>query len=126
MGPGADQGGEIGHVGDHVAGQLVGPLGDPVDEGGVDGTRTQLEGSSILCVIEDAGTHAFLLVVQNGSLRVLEADAEQLEPAATARGALSAWMDLLVHAAAGHEARHDDIGVSGDTAAFDSLVDALH
>jgi ferredoxin len=93
-----------------------------------DGTRADLEGTSIRCVVEDpaASAHWFLLRVQNGSLGVLDADVEPPEPAATVRGPLSAWMDLLVHAAAGNPTSQDDLTVSGDAAIFDALDHALH
>jgi ferredoxin len=93
-----------------------------------DGTRARLDGTTILCIVDD-GTeaHTRLLAVERGSLRLLdgEPEAEHPEPTATARGPLAAWMDLLVHAAAGHPAAHGLV-VSGDTPAFESLVDALH
>ncbi|MGH9287113.1 MAG: hypothetical protein ACRD0V_02245 [Acidimicrobiales bacterium] len=60
-----------------------------------DGTRADLDGATILCIVDDdAATHEVLLAVQNGSLRVLEPGAEPAEPTATASGSLSAWMDL--------------------------------
>lgn len=93
-----------------------------------DGTRADLDGTSIRCLIEDddTATHEYLLAVQASSLRLLEPHAEHPEPTATARGPLSAWMDLLVHAAAGNPARADGLVVSGDASAFDRLVYALH
>ncbi|HLM63319.1 MAG TPA: alkyl sulfatase C-terminal domain-containing protein [Acidimicrobiales bacterium] len=93
-----------------------------------DGTRADLDGISIRCVVEDpaASAHGFLLSVQNGSLGVLEAEADHPEPAATVSGPLSAWMDLLVHAAAGNPTSQDDLTVSGDARIFDALVHALH
>jgi epoxyqueuosine reductase len=96
-----------------------------------DGTRAPLDGTTIRCVIEgDSATHEILLAVQNGSLRVLhagdDAPTEQAEPTATARGPLSAWMDLLVHAAAGHPTGSGELTISGAPATFDSLVHALH
>jgi len=47
------------------------------------------------------------------------------EPTATARGPLPAWMDLLVHAAAGNPTPPDAITITGDRPTFDRLVDAL-
>jgi ferredoxin len=96
-----------------------------------DGTRASLSGTTILCVIEaDTATRELVLTVQNGSLSVLHAGPgtpiQHGEQSATVSGPLSAWMDLLVHAAAGHPTRPDDLSVSGDTAAFDALVHALH
>jgi hypothetical protein len=35
-------------------------------------------------------------------------------------------MDLLVHAAAGHRTRPDDLSVTGSAASFDAVVHALH
>lgn len=91
-----------------------------------DGTRADLDGTAIRCVIDD-GTdpHERLLAVRNGSLRLLEPDAGTAPPAATAIGPLTAWMDLLVHAAAGHPAPTHGLTVTGSSAAFDSLVHAL-
>jgi hypothetical protein len=64
-------------------------------------------------------------VVQASSLRLLEPDAEHPEPTATARGALPAWMDLLVHAAAGGPTSPDGLVITGDASTFDRLVRAL-
>lgn len=92
-----------------------------------DSTPGDFDGTTILCVIDDDTTsHERLVAVQNGSLRVVEPDTDHGEPRVTASGPLSAWMDLLVHAAAGHPSSHDDLTISGDTATFDALVDALH
>ena len=96
-----------------------------------DGTRAALDGTTIRCVIDDdSTTHELLLAVQNGSLRVLHAGADARTelggPTATASGPLSAWMDLLVHAAAGHRTRPDDLSVTGNAASFDAVLHALH
>jgi hypothetical protein len=94
-----------------------------------DGNRAQpdgLDGATILCIIDDdAGVHERLLTVQNGSLHLLEPDADHPAPTATARGPLPAWMDLLVHAAAGKPSS-DRLVLSGDEAALDHLLQALH
>jgi ferredoxin len=91
-----------------------------------DGTRADLDGTTILCVIDDdSAVHSLVLAVQNGSLRLLEPDAERPEPTATARGPLRAWMDLLVHAAARNPTPPDGLTITGDRPAFDRLVDAL-
>lgn len=101
-----------------------------------DGTRAEhddLDGTTILCIVDDpAGSHERLLTVRNGSLRLVEPDAdgavEHPAPAADAiaRGPLPAWMDLLVHAAAGNPTPAEALTVTGDTARFDRLVQALH
>jgi ferredoxin len=92
-----------------------------------DGTRTDLDGTIIRCVIDDdTATHERLLTVEASTLRLLEPDAEHPEPTATARGPLAAWMDLLVHAAAGTPTRSDDLVISGDAAAVDRVLRALH
>ncbi len=92
-----------------------------------DGTRTDLDGTTIQCIIDDdTVTHERLLTVEAASLRLVESDAEQPEPVATARGPLSAWMDLLVRAAAGTPTRIDGLIVSGDAAALDDVLGAFH
>jgi ferredoxin len=91
-----------------------------------DGSRANFDGTTIRCIIDHAaGSDERLLTVQNGSLRLLEPDTEQPEPTATARGPLPAWMDLLVQATAGKPSS-DRLVVSGDAAAFDHLLHALH
>jgi ferredoxin len=92
-----------------------------------DGTRAQLDGTTIRCIIGDgSASHERLLDVRNGSLRLLDAEAEHPEPEATVRGPVRAWMDLLVHAAAGNPTPPDGLVVSGDAGVFDRLVGALH
>ena len=92
-----------------------------------DGTRTDLDGTTILCIIDDDTVpHERLLAVRASSLLLLAPDAEHPEPTVTARGPLSAWMDLLTHAAAGTPARPDGLVLHGDAPAFDRLVHALH
>jgi ferredoxin len=91
-----------------------------------DGTRADLDGTTIRCIIDDAAaTHEQLLTIENGSLRLLGPDAEQLEPTAIARGPLPAWMDLLVHAAAGNPTPADGLTITGDRSVLDRLLDAL-
>jgi ferredoxin len=96
-----------------------------------DGTRAPLDGTTILCVIDaDDAAHELVLAVQNGSLSVLDASpdapTQHGEQSATVSGPLSAWMDLLVHAAAGRPAGSHELTISGDAATFDALVHALH
>jgi ferredoxin len=91
-----------------------------------DGTRAQLDGTTIRCIIDDAaGTHERLLTVEASSLHLLGPDTDHPGPTATARGPLPAWMDLLVHAAAGTP-YPDQLVVSGETEAFDRLLHAFH
>jgi hypothetical protein len=92
-----------------------------------DSTRADLDGTSILCIIDDEPTtHERLLAVDEGSLRLLEPDDETSPPSATASGPLSVWMDLLVHAAAGNPTGPHGLTVTGTSTAFDTLVRALH
>ena len=92
-----------------------------------DGASADLDGTAILCIIDDdTARHERLLAVQASSLQLLEADAEHPEPTATARGPLPAWMDLLIHAAAGNPPRSDGLLISGDASAFDRVLRALH
>jgi hypothetical protein len=91
-----------------------------------DGTRADLDGTTIRCIIDDDGAHETLLTVQKGSLRLLDPDAERAEPAVTIRGALPAWMDLLVHAAAGNPTPSGGLTITGDEARLERLVQALH
>jgi ferredoxin len=92
-----------------------------------DGTRADLDGTTILCVIDDdTATHERLLAVDASSLRLLEPDTQHPEPTATARGPLPAWMDLLVHAAAGSPTSPEGLVITGDASTFDRLVRALH
>ncbi len=91
-----------------------------------DGTRAGLVGTTIRCIIDHAaGSDERLLTVEASSLRLLGPDTDHPAPTTTARGPLPAWMDLLVHAAAGKPSS-DRLVVSGDAAAFDHLLNALH
>jgi ferredoxin len=91
-----------------------------------DDRRGVAEGLSVRCIVEEAAeAHELLLSVRKGTLHRLAPGPDQPEPVATARGSLPAWMRLLTHAAAGHPAIPDDLTVTGDTAAFDTLVRSL-
>jgi hypothetical protein len=96
-----------------------------------DGTRAPLDGTTILCiVVDDTSTHEILLTVQHGSLRALDrgADmtADDAEPTVTVTGSLPAWMDLLIHATAGHPTSPNGLTSTGNAATFDTLLHALH
>jgi ferredoxin len=92
-----------------------------------DGTRSDLDGTTVLCIVEDdTDAHERLLAVKRSSLQVLEPAADHPEPTTTVRGPLAAWMDLLVHAAAGNPMPPDGLLIDGDPVIFTSIIGALH
>ncbi|MGH9209942.1 MAG: hypothetical protein ACRD2C_04600 [Acidimicrobiales bacterium] len=92
-----------------------------------DGTRSDLDGTTILCIIEDdTDTHERLLAVHRSSLQVLDPSADHPAPTTTVRGPLAAWMDLLIHAAARNPTPPDGLLLHGDATAFGRLINALH
>jgi ferredoxin len=90
---------------------------------------------TIRCIIaaepgspEGAGDHEILLALRKGALHRLEPDASRPDDAAaTARGSLTAWMDVLTSAAAGSHPGADagDLTVTGDPDLFDEVLRAL-